>query len=363
MNRARRDDPVPRTPDRTPLGAPPPERAEAMTVVVRTAIRVALPILAVAGLYLVAWGYSPGGGFPGGAVIMGIILLVYAGFGHRKISRVVRPGLLEAIEIGGAAAIIVTEVLGLVLRGSFSANWLPLAAPRTILSGGIAQLFSASELIEVGTGLTIAVFALLAMEHDWAPDERADAEEPREPTEAGEPAGTGRSPGTPAIRPAAGAGDDPGELPGRGRAVLHRPVRGADQAQHDQDGDGPVADGGLDLPLHALAGLPVGSTAPVLLNPPPARKHAGARARQRGRPGTAELLPDGVVIGVAVTAVFLSVVVRIAQHYRTLDSDRVREMRGMTGPALASLLPLAVALPITGAVAAPLLARVSARLP
>ena len=35
-----------------------------------------------------------------------------------------------------------------------------------------------------------------------------------------------------------------------------------------------------------------------------------------------------VVIGVAVTAVFLSVVVRIAQHYRTLDSDRVREMRG-----------------------------------
>ena len=35
----------------------------------------------------------------------------------------------------------------------------------------------------------------------------------------------------------------------------------------------------------------------------------------------------------------------------------------MTGPALASLLPLAVALPITGAVAAPLLVRVSARLP
>ena len=198
----RANDPVPRTPDRTPLGAPPPERAEAMTVVVRTAIRVALPILAVAGLYLVAWGYSPGGGFPGGAVIMGIILLVYAGFGHRKISRVVRPGLLEAIEIGGAAAIIVTEVLGLVLRGSFSANWLPLAAPRTILSGGIAQLFSASELIEVGTGLTIAVFALLAMEHDWAPDERAVAGEPREPTEAGEPAGSGRQPGD--------AGDPPG---------------------------------------------------------------------------------------------------------------------------------------------------------
>jgi multicomponent Na+:H+ antiporter subunit B len=158
------------TPDATPLGTPAPETAEAMTVVVRTAIRIALPILAVAGLYLVAWGYSPGGGFPGGAVLLGVLLLAYAGYGRRKISRVIRPGLIETIELAGAAAIIMTEFLGLVFKGSFSANWLPLAAPQTPLSGGVAQLFSASELIEVGTGLTIAVFALLGMTHDWARD-------------------------------------------------------------------------------------------------------------------------------------------------------------------------------------------------
>lgn len=168
----------PATPDRTPLGTPAPERADAMSVVTRTAIRVALPILAVAGCYLVAEGYSPGGGFPGGAVILGVLLLAYTGFGRRRVARVIRPGLLEGIELGGAVAIIVTEVLGLVLKGSFSANWLPLAAPQTILSGGIAQLFSASELIEVGTGLGIAVFALIGMQHDWAPDEAAENEAP-----------------------------------------------------------------------------------------------------------------------------------------------------------------------------------------
>jgi multicomponent Na+:H+ antiporter subunit B len=162
---------APRTPDATPLGTPAPETAEAMTVVVRTAIRIALPILAVAGLYLVVWGYSPGGGFPGGAVLLGVLLLAYAGYGRRKISRVVRPGLLETIELAGAAAIILTELLGLLLKGSFSANWLPLAAQQTPLSGGIAQLFSGSELIEVGTGLAIAVFALLGMGHDWTRDE------------------------------------------------------------------------------------------------------------------------------------------------------------------------------------------------
>ncbi|HEY1618443.1 MAG TPA: Na(+)/H(+) antiporter subunit B [Streptosporangiaceae bacterium] len=171
----------PATPDVVPLGTPAPETADAMTVVVRTAIRIALPLLAAAGLYLVAWGYSPGGGFPGGAVLVGVLLLAYAGFGRRRVAAVVRPGLLEGIELGGAAAIILTELLGLLLRGSFSANWLPLAQPRTILSGGIAQLFSASELIEVGTGLAITIFALIGMRHDWTPDERGASDQGDEP--------------------------------------------------------------------------------------------------------------------------------------------------------------------------------------
>jgi multicomponent Na+:H+ antiporter subunit B len=160
------------TPDATPLGTPAPETAEAMTVVVRNAVRVVLPILAVAGLYLVTWGYSPGGGFPGGAVILGVLLLVYASYGRRKISKVIRPGLIETVELAGAGLIVMTEFLGLVFNGSFSANWLPLASVLTPLSGGVAQLFSAAELIEVGTGLTIAVFALLGMTHDWARDDQ-----------------------------------------------------------------------------------------------------------------------------------------------------------------------------------------------
>jgi multicomponent Na+:H+ antiporter subunit B len=167
------DQDAPETPDAVPLGTPAPETAEAMTVVTRTAIRLVLPVLAVAGLYLAAWGYSPGGGFPGGAVLVGVLLLAYASLGRRRIARVIRPGLLEGIELGGATAIILTELLGLFLRGSFSANWLPLARPATILSGGIAQLFSASELIEVGTGLAIVIFALIGMGHDWTPDEHA----------------------------------------------------------------------------------------------------------------------------------------------------------------------------------------------
>jgi multicomponent Na+:H+ antiporter subunit C len=35
-----------------------------------------------------------------------------------------------------------------------------------------------------------------------------------------------------------------------------------------------------------------------------------------------------IVIGVAVTAVFLAIVVRVAQHHGTLDAARLRELRG-----------------------------------
>jgi multicomponent Na+:H+ antiporter subunit C len=71
-----------------------------------------------------------------------------------------------------------------------------------------------------------------------------------------------------------------------------------------------------------------GSTAPVLLNPPPGQSTRTLAHGNVADPVLQNFCLTAVVIGVAVTAVFLSVVVRIAQHYRTLDSDRVREMRG-----------------------------------
>jgi multicomponent Na+:H+ antiporter subunit C len=71
-----------------------------------------------------------------------------------------------------------------------------------------------------------------------------------------------------------------------------------------------------------------GSTAPVLLNPPPGKTMQDLVHGNVADPVLQNFCLTAVVIGVAVTAVFLSVVVRIAQHYRTLDSAKVREMRG-----------------------------------
>lgn len=71
-----------------------------------------------------------------------------------------------------------------------------------------------------------------------------------------------------------------------------------------------------------------GSTAPVLLNPPSGKSPSQLVNGNVADPVLQNFCLTAIVIGVAVSAVFLSVVVRIAQHYRTLDADEVRRMRG-----------------------------------
>lgn len=164
------------TPDRLPMGDRKPDRSEAMTVFVRVAARPAALILSVLGVYLAAAGYSPGGGFPAGVVLTGVVILLYAAFGRGAVRTIVRPSVLEPAEMVFGAAIIVVGLIGLVRSGSMFANWVPLAQPNTIFAGGNQQVFSGLELVEVGVSLTIAVFGLLGMGHDWASDDDEDDE-------------------------------------------------------------------------------------------------------------------------------------------------------------------------------------------
>lgn len=71
-----------------------------------------------------------------------------------------------------------------------------------------------------------------------------------------------------------------------------------------------------------------GSTAPVLVDPP-----AGMSPEQFARTNLADPVLQNfcltaIVIGVAVTGVFLAIVVRVVQHYGTADAGEIRELRG-----------------------------------
>jgi multicomponent Na+:H+ antiporter subunit C len=71
-----------------------------------------------------------------------------------------------------------------------------------------------------------------------------------------------------------------------------------------------------------------GSTAPVLLSPPQGMSPEQLAAGNVADPVLQNFCLTAIVIGVALSAVFLTVVVRIAQHYRSLDPARIRAMRG-----------------------------------
>jgi multicomponent Na+:H+ antiporter subunit C len=71
-----------------------------------------------------------------------------------------------------------------------------------------------------------------------------------------------------------------------------------------------------------------GSTAPVLLNPPHGLSPAALARGNVADPVLQNFCLTAIVIGVAVTAVFLTVAVRLSQHHRSLDSDRMRDLRG-----------------------------------
>ncbi|HZQ30789.1 MAG TPA: sodium:proton antiporter [Mycobacterium sp.] len=71
-----------------------------------------------------------------------------------------------------------------------------------------------------------------------------------------------------------------------------------------------------------------GSTAPVLAGLPSGQTQSGLTAGNVADPVLQNFCITAVVIGVAITAVFLTVVVRAAQHYRSVDADDLTELKG-----------------------------------
>ncbi|HEY2791013.1 MAG TPA: sodium:proton antiporter [Micromonosporaceae bacterium] len=71
-----------------------------------------------------------------------------------------------------------------------------------------------------------------------------------------------------------------------------------------------------------------GSTAPVLLNPPHGETTTQLEHGNVADPMLQNICLTAIVIGVAITGVFLAIVVRLVQHYRSIDADDIRALRG-----------------------------------
>ncbi|HJQ03027.1 MAG TPA: sodium:proton antiporter [Jatrophihabitans sp.] len=69
-------------------------------------------------------------------------------------------------------------------------------------------------------------------------------------------------------------------------------------------------------------------TAPVLSGPPSGQTPQSLVNAQVTDPVLQNFCLTAIVIGVAVTAVFLTIAVRAAQHYRSVDADELTALHG-----------------------------------
>lgn len=102
------------------------------SVVVKTAVPLVMLFAIVTGAYIILHGHlTPGGGFPGGAIIASGFILQYLAFRGRPGS-----AILKVVESLAGAAILAVGLIGLFARGSLFANFLPTGTLGATVSAG-----------------------------------------------------------------------------------------------------------------------------------------------------------------------------------------------------------------------------------
>lgn len=125
-------------------------------------------------LWLQAFGYvSPGGGFQGGVLFAGAILLLYLVGSHRDYRPFRNERILDPLEGLGAGGYIVVGLAALVSGAAFLTNLFGKGKTGTLLSGGSIPLLNWASAIAV----TVAMIILFAefLETYVAPLESEDA--------------------------------------------------------------------------------------------------------------------------------------------------------------------------------------------
>ena len=128
--------------------------------VVETGAKLLFGFIILFGAYIFVHGHlTPGGGFPGGAVIASSFLLLYLAYPkfhaeHKK---------LNVSESLAGLTFVIIGLLGLFIAGYFLYNFLPFGLPTYLFSAGVIPIIYTAIGIKVGSELTGIVDAMMGV--------------------------------------------------------------------------------------------------------------------------------------------------------------------------------------------------------
>jgi multicomponent Na+:H+ antiporter subunit B len=119
------------------------------------------PVLLVGAYVVVHGALTPGGGFQGGVMLAGALLLVYAAGQVAAVQRVRPVSLVEVADAVGAAAYALVALAGLVFGVAVMDNVLPLGTTGSLLSAGTVPVLSIAVGVEVTAAMTLILSELV----------------------------------------------------------------------------------------------------------------------------------------------------------------------------------------------------------
>jgi len=133
-----------------------------MSLIVKSITRLVAGFIAIFGVYTVFYGHvSPGGGFAGGVIVAGAMVLIVLAFGEEFSRKVLPHGTAKVSDALGAMGFLAVALFG-YMAGGFFVNFLPRGEPGTLFSAGTIPISNLAIGVKVGAGL-FSVFLALAL--------------------------------------------------------------------------------------------------------------------------------------------------------------------------------------------------------
>ncbi len=128
-------------------------------------VRLILPFIQIYGYYIIIHGHlSPGGGFPGGAIIGASMILFALAFNLKEGSNKISHDTSTLLESGGAFGFAALGFLGVFMGSNYLSNraaGFPLGIPGNLISSGMIFLISIFIGVKVASTFITLFFNLV----------------------------------------------------------------------------------------------------------------------------------------------------------------------------------------------------------